>query len=63
MRHAGGTVFIRRVHTRTRASSEPYSSCRLVRSVRSGNSVRQVTLLNLGAIPRHPWNAGPPSAI
>ena len=53
-------MFIRRVQTRPRAGSEPYSSCRLVRSVRSGNSVRQVTLLNLGAhfsVPPELWPA------
>ncbi len=43
-------MFIRRVQTRPRAgSAQPYGSFRLVRSIRSGNSVRQLTLLNLGA--------------
>ena len=53
-------MFIRRVHTRPRADSEPYASFRLVRSVRSGNSVRQLTLLNLGAqfsVPPAQWPA------
>ena len=53
-------MFIRRVQTRPRDGAEPYSSCRLVRSVRSGNSVRQVTLLNLGAhfpVPPDLWPA------
>ena len=58
--HAGSTVFIRRVHTRPRPGSQPYSSFRLVRSVRSSGSVRQITLLNLGAqfsVPPAQWPA------
>ena len=55
------TVFIRRVQTRPRGASQPpYVSFRLVRSVRSGNSVRQLTLLNLGAhfaVPQLQWPA------
>ncbi len=54
-------MFIRRVQTRPRtASAQPYASFRLVRSVRSGNSVRQLTLLNLGAhfsVPQPQWPA------
>ena len=53
-------MFIRRVHTRPRPGSEPYSSFRLVRSVRSSGSVRQLTLLNLGAqfsLPPAQWPA------
>ena len=54
-------MFIRRVQTRPRAASaQPYASFRLVRSVRSGNSVRQLTLLNLGAhfsVPQPQWPA------
>lgn len=54
-------MFIRRVQTRSRAGSQPaYASFRLVRSVRSGNSVRQLTLLNLGAhfaVPAQQWPA------
>ncbi len=55
-------MFIRRVNTRPRAASgsPPYSSFRLVRSIRSGRSVRQVTLLNLGAdfsVPQPQWPA------
>ena len=62
LRHASNTVFIRRVNTRPRAASgsPPYSSFRLVRSIRSGRSVRQVTLLNLGAdfsVPQPQWPA------
>ncbi len=61
LRHAGYTVFIRRVQTRPRAgSAQPYASFRLVRSIRSGNSVRQLTLLNLGAhfsVPQPQWPA------
>ena len=54
-------MFIRRTSTAPRkASSTPYSSFRLVRLVRSGNSVRQLTLLNLGAdfpVPQRLWPA------
>ncbi len=53
-------MFIRRVHTRPRPGSQPYASFRLVRSVRSGGSVRQITLLNLGAqfsVPPDQWPA------
>ena len=54
-------MFIRRVQTRPRAGSlQPYASFRLVRSVRSGSSVRQLTLLNLGAhfsVPQQQWPA------
>ena len=54
-------MFIRRVQTRPRpGSSAPYVSFRLVRSLRSGNSVRQLTLLNLGAhfsVPPQRWPA------
>ena len=54
-------MFIRRVQTRPRAgSAQPYASFRLVRSIRSGKSVRQLTLLNLGAhfsVPQPQWPA------
>ena len=54
-------MFIRRVQTRRRAGSQqPYASFRLVRSIRSGSSVRQLTLLNLGAhfsVPQQQWPA------
>ena len=54
-------MFIRRVQTRPRPGSpQPYASFRLVRSVRSGDSVRQLTLLNLGAhfsVPQPQWPA------
>ena len=54
-------MFIRRVQTRPRpGSSDPYVSFRLVQSVRAGQSVRQLTLLNLGAhfsVPSRHWPA------
>ena len=52
-------MFIRRVSTRPRANSKtPYCSFRLVRNLRRGDSVRQLTLLNLGAhfpVPEARW--------
>ncbi len=42
-------MFIRQTRTGSRPGAQPYSTFRLVRSVRSGDSVRQVTLLNLGS--------------
>ena len=42
-------MFIRRTKTRTAESGEEYFSYRLVRSERSGDRVRQRTLLNLGS--------------
>ena len=52
-------MFIRRVQTRPRAGSDqPYTSFRLVRNERSGQAVRQVALLNLGAnfdVPQARW--------
>ena len=54
-------MFIRRVQTRPRPGSpDPYTSFRLVRSERAGSSVRQLTLLNLGAdfaVPPQQWPA------
>ena len=52
-------MFIRHVQTRPRPSSDqPYTSFRLVRNERSGQAVRQVALLNLGAnfdVPQARW--------
>lgn len=53
-------MFIRRVNTRARPGAAPYASFRLVHNVRSGDSVRQRTLLNLGAdfpVPPEQWSA------
>ena len=41
-------MFIRRTQTRRAADGSSYSTCRLVRSERRGDKVRQRTLLNLG---------------
>ena len=52
-------MFIRRARTRTTASGEAYFSYRLVRSERSGDRVRQRTLLNLGSdfpLGREQWS-------
>ena len=51
-------MFIRRTQTRRTQDGQPYFSHRLVRSERSGNAVRQRTLLNLGRhfdIPQAQW--------
>ncbi len=53
-------MLIRRVQTRSHpdSDSDPYTSFHLVRSVRSGDAVRDVTLLNLGdrfAVPPAQW--------
>ena len=52
-------MFIRRTRTRTGAGGEVYYSHRLVRSERTGEKVRQRTLLNLGSdfpLERHHWS-------
>ena len=52
-------MFIRRTGTRTGAGGEVYYSHRLVRSERTGEKVRQRTLLNLGSdfpLDRHHWS-------
>jgi hypothetical protein len=41
-------MFIRRATIKSRESGEPYYTYRLVESVRTGEGVRQHTLLNLG---------------
>ncbi len=51
-------MFIRRTTIKTRESGEPYYTYRLVESVRTGASVRQHTVLNLGRqfeVPRAQW--------
>lgn len=53
-------VFIRRTQTRNRTSGEPYTTHRLVETLRVGNVVKQSTLLNLGShfdLPREQWPA------
>jgi len=53
-------VFIRRTQTRRAGDGSAYSTCRLVRSERRGDKVRQRTLLNLGRhfeIEREAWPA------
>ncbi len=53
-------MFIRRTQTRNRTSGQPYTTHRLVQSVRVGSAVRQVTLLNLGShfdLPQSEWPA------
>jgi transposase len=53
-------MFIRRTQTRNRASGLPYTTHRLVQSVRVGHAVKQSTLLNLGShfdLPQGEWPA------
>lgn len=53
-------MFIRRTTIKSRENGEPYCTYRLVESVRSGNTVRQNTVLNLGRhfeVPRAQWGA------
>jgi len=53
-------MFIRRTQTRNRVSGEPYVTYRLVHSARSGGSIKQTTLLNLGShfdLPQAHWPA------
>lgn len=53
-------MFIRRTTIKSRESGERYYTYRLVESVRTADSVRQVTVLNLGrqfAVPRAQWGA------
>ena len=53
-------MFIRCTQTRSRISGEPYTTFRLVQSTRSGGTVKQTTLLNLGShfdLPRIEWPA------
>ena len=42
-------MFIRCTQTRSRKSGEPYTTDRLVQSVRTADGVKQSTLLNLGS--------------
>ena len=51
-------MYIRRTTIKSRETGEPYYTYRLVESVRTTTSVRQVTLLNLGRqfeVPRPQW--------
>ena len=51
-------MYIRRTTIKSRETGEPYYTYRLVESVRTATSVRQVTLLNLGRqfkVPRPQW--------
>ena len=53
-------MFIRRTQTRNRTSGQPYTTHRLVQSVRVGSAVKQTTLLNLGShfdLPQQEWAA------
>ena len=53
-------MFIRRTQTRNRTSGQPYTTHRLVQSVRVGSAVKQSTLLNLGShfdLPKQEWPA------
>ena len=53
-------MFIRCTQTRNRTSGLPYTTHRLVQSVRVGNAVKQSTLLNLGShfdLPQAEWPA------
>jgi len=53
-------MFIRCTQTRNRTSGEPYTTYRLVESSRTGNAVKQTTLLNLGShfdLPKPEWPA------
>lgn len=53
-------MFIRRTQTRYRTSGEPYTTHRLVQTVRVGGAVKQTTLLNLGShfdLPQPQWAA------
>ena len=56
----GSGMFIRRTTIKSRESGERYYTYRLVESVRTANSVRQHTVLNLGRhfeVPRDQWGA------
>ena len=53
-------MFIRRTQTRNRTSGQPYTTHRLVQSVRVGSAVKQATLPNLGShfdLPQSEWPA------
>jgi hypothetical protein len=53
-------MYIRRTTIKSRASGEPYTSHRLVESIRTDNGVRQRTIINLGRhfeVPREQWPA------
>ena len=51
-------MFIRKTATRNKSTREPYFTFRLVASRRTGQQVRQITLLNLGRhfdLPPEDW--------
>jgi transposase len=51
-------MFIRRTNTRNRKTGEAYFTHRLVETMRVGNSIKQLTLLNLGShfdVPQDDW--------
>jgi len=51
-------MFIRCTQTRSRKSGQPYTTYRLVQSVRTAQSIKQSTLLNLGShfdLPKDQW--------
>ena len=51
-------MFIRCTQTRSRKSGEPYTTYRLVQSVRTAQGIKQSTLLNLGShfdLPKDQW--------
>jgi len=51
-------MYIRRTTIKSRRSGDSYYTYRLVESIRSGNQVRQRTLLNLGRhfeVPEDQW--------
>jgi len=53
-------MYIRRTTIKSRAVGEPYTSHRLVESIRTDNGVRQRTIINLGRhfeVPREQWPA------
>ena len=51
-------MFVRQTTTRNKSATESYFTFRLVASERTGDQVRQITLLNLGRhfdLPRPDW--------
>ena len=51
-------MFIRCTQTRNRKSGAPYTTYRLVQSVRTAQGIKQTTLLNLGShfdLPKDQW--------
>ena len=51
-------MFIRRTQTSSSKSGQPYSTYRLVQSIRTAQGIKQATLLNLGShfdLPKDQW--------